>query len=149
MDEELNRIFAGYTGHKSEIIPILQDIQDAYGYLPEDALEEAARFTGVSRTHVYGVATFYAQFRFKPRGRKHIMVCTGTACHVSGAEQVLDALERHLGIEEGDVTDDMEYSLESVGCIGCCSLAPCAMVNDEVVSRIKPSRAGKIFPKKS
>ncbi|BAM70661.1 NADH dehydrogenase subunit [Methanothermobacter sp. CaT2] len=149
MDEELNRIFAGYNGHKSEIIPILQDIQDAYGYLPEDALEEAARFTGVSRTHVYGVATFYAQFRFKPRGRKHIMVCTGTACHVSGAEQVLDALERHLGIEEGDVTDDMEYSLESVGCIGCCSLAPCAMVNDEVVSRIKPSRAGKIFPKKS
>lgn len=149
MDEELNRIFAGYNGHKSEIIPILQDIQDAYGYLPEDALEEAARFTGVSRTHVYGVATFYAQFRFKPRGRKHIMVCTGTACHVSGAEQVLDALERHLGIEEGDVTDDMEYSLESVGCIGCCSLAPCAMVNDEVVSRIKPSRVGKIFPKKS
>jgi len=149
MDEELNRIFAGYTGHKSEIIPILQDIQDAYGYLPEDALKEAARFTGVSRTHVYGVATFYAQFRFKPRGRKHIMVCTGTACHVSGAEQVLDALERHLGIEEGDVTDDMEYSLESVGCIGCCSLAPCAMVNDEVVSRIKPSRVGKIFPKKS
>lgn len=149
MDEELNRIFAGYTGHKSEIIPILQDIQDAYGYLPEDALEEAARFTGVSRTHVYGVATFYAQFRFKPRGRKHIMVCTGTACHVSGAEQVLDALERHLGIEEGDVTDDMEYSLESVGCIGCCSLAPCAMVNDEVVSRIKPSRVSKIFPKKS
>lgn len=149
MDEELNRIFAGYTGHKSEIIPILQDIQDAYGYLPEDALEMVASFTGVSRTHVYGVATFYAQFRFKPRGRKHIMVCTGTACHVSGAEQVLDALERHLGIEEGDVTDDMEYSLESVGCIGCCSLAPCAMVNDEVVSRIKPSRVGKIFPKKS
>ncbi|AAB86022.1 NADP-reducing hydrogenase, subunit A [Methanothermobacter thermautotrophicus str. Delta H] len=149
MDEELKRIFAGYTGHKSEIIPILQDIQDAYGYLPEDALEEVASFTGVSRAHLYGVATFYAQFRFKPRGRKHIMVCTGTACHVSGAEQVLDALERHLGIEEGDVTDDMEYSLESVGCIGCCSLAPCAMVNDEVVSRIKPSRVGKIFPKKS
>lgn len=149
MDKELKRIFAVYSGHKSEIIPILQDIQDAYGYLPEDALEEAARFTGVSRTHVYGVATFYAQFRFKPRGRKHIMVCTGTACHVSGAEQVLDALERHLGIEERDVTDDMEYSLESVGCIGCCSLAPCAMVNDEVVSRIKPSRVSKIFPKKS
>jgi len=149
MDEELRRIFAVYTGHKSEIIPILQDIQDAYGYLPEDALEEVARFTGVSRAHLYGVATFYAQFRFRPRGRKHIMVCTGTACHVSGAEQVLDAIERHLGIEEGDVTDDLEYSLESVGCIGCCSLAPCAMVNDEVVSRIKPSRVAKIFPKKS
>ncbi|MBE2899886.1 NADH-quinone oxidoreductase subunit NuoE [Methanothermobacter thermautotrophicus] len=149
MDEELRRIFAVYTGHKSEIIPILQDIQDEYGYLPEDALEEVARFTGVSRAHLYGVATFYAQFRFRPRGRKHVMVCTGTACHVSGAEQVLDAIERHLGIEEGDVTDDLEYSLESVGCIGCCSLAPCAMVNDEVVSRIKPSRVGKIFPKKS
>jgi NADH-quinone oxidoreductase subunit E len=149
MDEELRRIFAVYTGHKSEIISILQDIQDEYGYLPEDALEEVARFTGVSRAHLYGVATFYAQFRFRPRGRKHVMVCTGTACHVSGAEQVLDAIERHLGIEEGDVTDDLEYSLESVGCIGCCSLAPCAMVNDEVVSRIKPSRVGKIFPKKS
>ncbi|MCQ8904146.1 MAG: NADH-quinone oxidoreductase subunit NuoE [Methanothermobacter sp.] len=149
MDEELRRIFAVYTGHKSEIISILQDIQDEYGYLPEDALEEVARFTGVSRAHLYGVATFYAQFRFRPRGRKHVMVCTGTACHVSGAEHVLDAIERHLGIEEGDVTDDLEYSLESVGCIGCCSLAPCAMVNDEVVSRIKPSRVGKIFPKKS
>ncbi|MEM4196273.1 MAG: NADH-quinone oxidoreductase subunit NuoE, partial [Methanothermobacter sp.] len=120
-----------------------------YGYLPEHALEEVAGFTGVSKTHVYGVATFYAQFRFKPKGRKHIMVCTGTACHVSGAEQVLDALKRHLGIGEGDVTEDMEYSLESVGCIGCCSLAPCAMVNDDVVSRIKPSRVSKIFPKKS
>lgn len=149
MDKELKRIFSGYTGHVSEIIPILQDIQDVYGYLPEHALEEVAGFTGVSKTHVYGVATFYAQFRFKPKGRKHIMVCTGTACHVSGAEQVLDALERHLDIGEGDVTEDMEYSLESVGCIGCCSLAPCAMVNDEVVSRIKPSRVSKIFPKKS
>ncbi|WP_370004771.1 NADH-quinone oxidoreductase subunit NuoE [Methanothermobacter sp. KEPCO 2] len=149
MDKELKRIFSGYTGHASEIIPILQDIQDVYGYLPEHALEEVAGFTGVSKTHVYGVATFYAQFRFKPKGRKHIMVCTGTACHVSGAEQVLDALERHLGIGEGDVTEDMEYSLESVGCIGCCSLAPCAMVNNEVVSRIKPSRVSKIFPKKS
>ncbi|MDI9617945.1 NADH-quinone oxidoreductase subunit NuoE [Methanothermobacter sp.] len=149
MDKELKRIFSGYTGHASEIIPILQDIQDVYGYLPEHALEEVAGFTGVSKTHVYGVATFYAQFRFKPKGRKHIMVCTGTACHVSGAEQVLDALKRHLGIGEGDVTEDMEYSLESVGCIGCCSLAPCAMVNDDVVSRIKPSRVSKIFPKKS
>ncbi|MCG2827822.1 NADH-quinone oxidoreductase subunit NuoE [Methanothermobacter sp. K4] len=149
MDKKLKRIFSGYTGHASEIIPILQDIQDVYGYLPEHALEEVAGFTGVSKTHVYGVATFYAQFRFKPKGRKHIMVCTGTACHVSGAEQVLDAIERHLGIGEGDITEDMEYSLESVGCIGCCSLAPCAMVNDEVVSRIKPSRVGRIFPKKS
>lgn len=75
------------------------------------------------------------------------MVCTGTACHVKGADQVMDAIERHLGIQEGDVTDDMEYSLESVGCIGCCSLAPCAMVNQDVVSRIKPSRVSKIFPK--
>lgn len=149
MDKALKRILSRYKGSQSDLIPILQDIQELYGYLPEEAMESVARFTGISKTHVYGVATFYAQFRFKPRGKNHIMVCTGTACHVSGADQVIDAIERHLGIEEGDVTEDMEYSLESVGCIGCCSLAPCAMVNQDVVSRIKPSRVSKIFPKKS
>ncbi|MDI6701847.1 NADH-quinone oxidoreductase subunit NuoE [Methanothermobacter wolfeii] len=145
----LDEILSRYSGSESDLIPLLQEVQDLYGYLPEEAMEAIARFTGLSRTHVYGVATFYAQFRFKPRGKKHIMVCTGTACHVKGADQVMDAIERHLGIQEGDVTDDMEYSLESVGCIGCCSLAPCAMVNQDVVSRIKPSRVSKIFPKKS
>ncbi|MDI6841292.1 MAG: NADH-quinone oxidoreductase subunit NuoE [Methanothermobacter wolfeii] len=145
----LDEILSRYRGSESDLIPLLQEVQDLYGYLPEEAMEAIARFTGLSRTHVYGVATFYAQFRFKPRGKKHIMVCTGTACHVKGADQVMDAIERHLGIQEGDVTDDMEYSLESVGCIGCCSLAPCAMVNQDVVSRIKPSRVSKIFPKKS
>jgi len=148
MDIMLKGILSNYMGKKSELIPILQDIQSNYGYLPEDVLSELSKFIKVPQSEIYGVATFYAQFRFNPIGNKHIMVCKGTACHVLGASQIVEGIERHLGIKEGEVTIDLEYSLESVGCLGCCALAPCAMINDEVESKITLKDIRKLFRKK-
>jgi len=143
--QDLNRILSNYDGDKSDLIPLLQDIQSEYGYLPEELMEEVARFTKVPKSEIYGVATFYTQFRFTPKGKKHIAVCTGTACHVTGAQQVIEGMERHLNIKEGETTSDGEYSLESVGCLGCCALAPAAMVNDEIKSKLSLRSIKKIF----
>ncbi len=148
MDKTLKEILSNYKGEKSELIPILQAIQSNYGYLPEEVILELSKFIGMPESEIYGVATFYAQFRFDPVGKKHIMVCTGTACHVQGAPQIIEGIERHLEIKEGETTEDMEYSLESVGCLGCCALAPCAMVNEEVESKISLKNIRRIFPKK-
>jgi len=145
MNDDLKKIISPYKGKKSDIIPILQDIQAKYGYLPEELMQDVSRFVGVSQSEVFGVATFYSQFRFTPRGRKHILVCKGTACHVSGANKIIEGIERHLGIKEGDVTFDMEYSLESVGCLGCCALAPCAMVNKDVKSNLTLKDVKRLF----
>jgi len=145
MNKSLNEILSNYSGDKSELIPILQDIQSSIGYLPEDDIIKVSKFTGVPESEIYGVATFYTQFRFTPLGKKHIMVCKGTACHVKGAPQIIEGIERHLGIEEGEVTFDMEYSLESVGCLGCCALAPCAMINEDLESNMTLKDVKKIF----
>jgi NADH-quinone oxidoreductase subunit E len=145
MNKSLNEILSTFSGDKSELIPILQDIQSNLGYLPEDDIIKVSKFTGVPESEIYGVATFYTQFRFTPLGKKHIMVCKGTACHVKGAPQIIEGIERHLGIKEGEVTFDMEYSLESVGCLGCCALAPCAMINEDVESNLTLRDVKKIF----
>ena len=149
MEKKLEEILSRYNGEKSELIPILQDIQSKYGYLPEDIILELSKFLNMPEGEIYGVATFYSQFRFTPIGKKHIMVCTGTACHVQGAPQILEGIERHLDIKEGEVTLDLDYSLESVGCLGCCALAPCAMVNDEVESHISLKNIKKLFKRKA
>ena len=145
MNKSLNGILSTYIGDKSELIPILQDIQSNLGYLPEEDIIKVSKFTGVPESKIYGVATFYTQFRFTPLGKKHIMVCRGTACHVKGAPQIIEGIERHLGIKEGEVTFDMEYSLESVGCLGCCALAPCAMINEDLESNMTLKDVKKIF----
>ncbi len=145
MSKSLNNILASFSGDKSEIISILQDIQSNMGYIPEQAILEVSKFTGVPESEIYGVATFYTQFRFLPVGKKHIMVCKGTACHVKGATQIIEGIERHLGIKEGEVTFDFEYSLESVGCLGCCALAPCAMINGDVESNLTLRDVKRIF----
>jgi len=146
--QKLKEILKAHPGKREDIIPLLQDIQEEYGYLPENVLRELSKSTRVSEGQIYGIATFYAQFRFKPKGRKHVTVCTGTACHVKGSDQIIDTIKRHLKIEEGETTPDHEYSLEAVGCIGCCSLAPCAMINEKVISRIKPRQIKRLLPKK-
>lgn len=148
MGEDINEILLHYKGEKSDLIPILQEIQSNFGYLSEDAILQVSKYTRVPPSEIYGVATFYTQFRFSPIGKKHIMVCKGTACHVLGASQIIEGIERHLGIKEGEVTFDMEYSLESVGCLGCCALAPCAMVNNDVESKITLRDIRKIFKRK-
>ena len=146
MDERLERVFSSYEGKGEELIPILQDVQEAYSFLPEEAMLGIAKFARVPTSKVYAVATFYAQFRFEPRGRNHVMVCRGTACHVSGAPRVLEDVETALGIKEGETSADLEYSLETVACIGACSLAPCLMINKEVEAKVNKKKIEKLFP---
>ena len=147
MNKELNEILSSYTGIKADLIPILQDIQYNFGYLPEEMMKEVSRFIGVPESELYGVATFYHQFRLTPIGSKHIIVCKGTACHVKGANKIIEGIERHLNIKKGEVTFDLEYSLESVGCLGCCALAPCAMINQEIKSNLTLKDIKKLFSK--
>jgi NADH-quinone oxidoreductase subunit E len=145
MDEKLVEIFNDFKGNKEELIPILQIVQERFGYIPEDVMLDVSRFTKVPESNVFGVATFYAQFRFTPIGKNRVMVCRGTACHVKGATQILEEVERVLGIKEGETTPDGKYSLETVACIGCCSLAPCVMINKKVESHLTPKKVAKLF----
>jgi NADH-quinone oxidoreductase subunit E len=118
------QIMEGFEGTHSDLVPLLQRTQAVLGYLPPDAVQRIARRLRISESEVYGVATFYAQFRFTPPGRHRLRVCLGTACHVKGGVQMLDTLERRLGIHAGETTPDGEYDLERVVCLGCCALAP-------------------------
>lgn len=144
----MNELFSSFSGTKKDLIPILQSVQERFGYLPERAMSEVANFISIPESKVYGTATFYSLFRFKPNGEKHIAVCKGTACHVRGAEKIQDALKRHLGIKEDETTADGSYSMEAVACIGCCALAPCITVNSEkVLGKLTPQKAVDLFAK--
>ncbi len=144
MQESLEAVFGRFQGRSEELIPILQQVQEHFGYLPKEALRAVADFTRVPESRVYAVATFYAQFRFRPIGRQHIMVCRGTACHVRGAPRILQELEKQLGIKEGETSADLEYSLETVACIGACGLSPCVMVNRQVQAKFTPQKAAQL-----
>jgi NADH-quinone oxidoreductase subunit E len=145
MDDQLDSILSSYEGKREEIIPILQQVQEEFGYLPEHSMRTIAKYIGVPESRVYAVATFYAQFRFTPIGRKHIIVCRGTACYVRGAPRILEAIEKHLGIKEGETTQDREYSLETVACIGACGLSPCIMVNKKVEAKLTPKKVKELL----
>jgi len=147
MEELLNTILSDFKGEPDELIPILQQAQAELGYLPEDVMLEIARFTGVPESRIYAVATFYAQFRFTPLGRNHVVVCRGTACHVRGAERILGEIEKILGITDGKTTENMEYSLETVACIGACGLSPCIMINRKVKAKMTPKKVAELFAK--
>ena len=136
----LGAILEPFERKPDSLIPVLQAVQGRLGYLPPDALGTVAR-----RSRVYGVASFYSQFRFNPVGRQRVAVCRGTACHVGGARLILEELERTLGISEGQTSEDKEYSLETVACIGCCGLSPCIAVNDEVLAKLTPKKVRKQF----
>jgi NADH-quinone oxidoreductase subunit E len=144
----LEKVLAAYTGVKSELIPILQEVQQVFGYLPEEVMGRIAGFVRVPECTVYGVATFYAQFKFVPVGRNVIKVCRGTGCYVKGAPRILDELEKLLGIKDGQTTPDMEYTLETVACFGSCALAPVMVVNDRVYGRVTPDKVREILAKK-
>ena len=145
MVDRLGAIFSSYEKRGDSLIPILQAVQEEFGYLPEEAMMGIAKAIGVPESRVYAVASFYAQFRFTPMGRNHVMVCRGTACHVRGAARILEEAERHLDIKEGETTEDLEYTLETVACIGCCGLAPTIVINDTTYGRLTPKDIGKIF----
>lgn len=145
MEERLSKILAPYRGKHNALIPVLQEVQAELGYLPDEAMLEIAKTTGLPESHVYGVATFYAQFYFSRRGKNQTKVCTGTACHVKGAARVLDAFERELGIACGSTSEDYEHSLETVACVGSCALAPVVVVNEDVHGQFESSKIGKVL----
>jgi NADH:ubiquinone oxidoreductase subunit E len=141
LPNELAEIFADYKGERGALIPILQKVQEKFGYLPEEAIPEIAKFSGMSESEVFGVASFYAQFYFTRRGRHTVKVCLGTACHVRGGGRILDEVKRELGIESGGTTKDFKFSLERVACFGACALAPVLVVNKDVYGRMTGAKA--------
>ncbi|MCG8618585.1 MAG: NADH-quinone oxidoreductase subunit NuoE [Desulfobacterales bacterium] len=147
MDDSLDTILANYGGDSFDLIPILQAVQHKFGYLPEPEMKEVARFVGLPESRIYAVATFYEQFRFTPMGKNVITVCRGTACHVRGAKKVLEEYEDQLNIKEGETTEDLEYTLGTAACIGCCALAPCVMINEEVEAKLTPNKVAQSFRK--
>lgn len=145
MKEALEAILSRSGDGSGSLIPLLQDVQEEFGYIPREAILGISERTGVSTSEVFGVLTFYAQFRLTPQGRNIIKVCRGTACHVRGGVGVRKALERNLGIEAGQTTPDMEYTLETVACIGACALAPTMLINDAVHGQMSARKVDEIF----
>lgn len=141
---ELDRIIEDeYGGDKENLIMMLQAIQRRYNYIPKPGLTYLAEKTGVPLSRIYGIATFYATFSLEPRGRNLITVCLGTACHVRGAKRVQEQIEKKLQICDGQTTEDGRFTLESVRCIGCCSLGPVVKINEDVHARLAPDQVAK------
>ena len=145
VDASLDAILPEYGHSGRELISLLQRVQTELGYLPQSAMLRIANHVGAPESRVYGVASFYGQFRFTPLGKKHVMVCRGTSCHVRGAPRLLDEAEKILGIKEGDTTPDREYTLETVACIGCCALSPCVMVNNTVHASLSRAKVRELL----
>lgn len=146
--QKLDEVLSHYRSRSEELIPILQETQEKFNYLPPETLKGIAKFLKVPESTVFGVATFYAQFRLVPTGKKIVRVCRGTACHVRGSARILDEVQRQLGIKPGETTADMEYTLETVACFGSCALAPVMVVDDKVNGRMTTSKVGQILGKK-
>ena len=143
--EKLDDILSHYSGRRDELIPILQEVQEQFRYLPIEVMLEIARFLRIPESAVFGVSTFYAQFKFVPTGRKMVRLCRGTACHVRGAPRILDEVEKLLGIKPGETTEDLEYSLETIACFGSCALAPVIVVDTNVYGRMTPKKVAQIL----
>lgn len=144
-DHKLKDVLKKYSNQKGALIPVLQAAQDIYGYLPADALAKIAVQLKLPLSKVYGVVTFYSQFHLNPRGRNIVRVCLGTACHVRGGAKILEALQEQLKIDDGETTEDLCFTLESVACIGACGLAPVIMVNEDTHGRLTPEQIPDIL----
>ncbi len=140
----LNPLIEKYKNKKGNLIPLLQGTQDIYGYIPSEAFNKISDETSLELSDMYGVATFYAQFRLKPVGKHIIKVCHGTACHVQNANEITESLQDALKIKDGETTEDGLFTLESVACLGCCSLAPVMMIGDETYGNLTGNQAVKI-----
>jgi NADH-quinone oxidoreductase subunit E len=145
MLHDIGALLPEFEKHRRNLIPILQSVQEKHAYLSGAAMEMVAKHLNISPGEVFGVATFYNQFRFQPPGRHQFKVCLGTACHVAGGDIILENFERKLGIRDGQTTPDREYSIERVACVGCCALAPVALVDDSVKGHMQPSKVEGIF----
>lgn len=143
--EPLYKIFEEFPPREKNLIPVLQNAQDEYGYLPEEVLKEISSHMKIPLSKVYGVVTFYTQFHLEPRGENIIRVCMGTACHVRGATDVYNVIQEELEIDDGETTEDLKFTLETVACIGACGLAPVIMVNDNTHGRLTPEKTKDIL----
>ena len=145
MSRQLAEILEPFRGRKGVTISVLQQVQEEFGYLSREAISEIARTLKISDSEIFGVITFYAQFRTTPRGKHVVRVCRGTACHVRGGGVVLDQVKIDLGINENENTEDMEYTLETVACIGACALAPAMVIDEETFGKVTPGQVSEIF----
>jgi NADH:ubiquinone oxidoreductase subunit E len=143
--KRIDKIIADYRGQKWALIPLAQEIQRQFGYIPPEAIPRIARATGLFPSQVQGVVTFYSQLYTEPRGKNIVRVCRGTACHVRGGKSILKLTKQYLGIEEGETTPDMEYTLETVACIGVCALAPNLVVNARIYGNMNPKKVAALF----
>jgi NADH:ubiquinone oxidoreductase subunit E len=142
---KVEEVLKGYAKEEASLIPVLQEVQAAYGYLPEEALVKVSRGLGIALSRIYGVATFYAQFYLSPRGLHTVRVCRGTACHVRGGKNVRKAVHQVLGVEEGETTADFNFTFETVACLGACALAPVLLVDKNYYGKLTPARVTQIL----
>lgn len=142
---KVDNMVDAYGCHRDSLISILQDVQTEYRYLPEEALKQVAGRLGLPLIQVYGVATFFKAFSLQPRGKHTLSVCLGTACHVRGAPGVLDEARRQLGVEPGETTGDMQFTLETVNCLGACAIGPIVVVDDSYQGQMRPSRVKSVL----
>ncbi len=145
MPERIESIFEKYERKPDQLIPILQDVQKNYGYVAVESIKMISRHLRITENQIFGVSSFYAQFRFNPPGRHSIRVCLGTACHVRGGATLLDMLERELGIGCGETTPDKRFDLERVACLGCCALSPVVQVDADIYSRMTVNRLSELL----
>lgn len=145
MEDRLREILSSYRGKRAELVPILQEVQSKFSYLPQIAMLEIAAFTGVAESEVYSIATFYNQFSLTPRGKHIVKVCLGTACHIRGGPRILDAVEGELNIKPGGTTEDNRFSLERVACFGSCALGPVVVVNENVYGKMTTAKVKKVL----
>ena len=143
--QETRQILKKYGRKRRNLIPILQKVQGKLGYLPREAMLEIAEFLDIPEMDVYSVVTFYNQFRLNPPGRHSIRVCLGTACHMKGGYITLDAWKRRLGIDRGETTSDREFDLDTVACVGCCTMAPVTVVDDKPQAKVEPTKVDGIL----
>jgi len=148
-DEAISYIVGRHSDHKWPLIPVLQEIQEEYGYIPPEVIKPLAKAFGLFPTQVQGVITFYAQLYTEPRGRKVVRVCRGTACHVRGGKTILKLVKQHLGVEEGQTTPDFEYTFETVACIGVCAMAPNMVIGKETHGHLNPKKVALLLGDKS
>ena len=145
MQERLASVLAPYQGQKGATIPVLQKVQEELGYLSEEAISEVANFLGLSENEIYGVASFYAQFRFERQGEHVVKVCQGTACYVRGGRRILDTVKQELGIQPGETTEDYKFSLERVACFGACALAPVTVIDNTVYAKMTTTKVKQLL----
>jgi len=146
--KRIDGIIAEYREQRWALIPLLHELQGAVGYIPPEAIPRIASALGLFPSQVQGVISFYTQFYTTPRGKNVVRVCRGTACHVRGAKTILKLVKQHLGLEEGETSPDLEYTLETVACIGVCALAPNMVINTNTYGQMNPKKVARVFGRK-